>query len=197
MELITLGLAMGAAVLAPNAGGQDDVSDKAGVAVLAASAVQSSADAIIPKIANDPSAPTVNGAKAKLVDDPKAQGGKALRVVVRKKAANIWDSSVESMLTKPLVKGDKLILMFEARLHEGPDGATSASIPNAAIQMASAPYTTLGSGQPALTGEWKSFRYEGVADKDYAAGAVKATIHIGNTKQVVDFGPIIVLNMGQ
>ena len=160
------------------------------------SAQPSPAD-IAARIANDPSGPSVNRAKAKLVDDANAQGGKALRVSVARAAANIWDSAVESSVKKPIKKGDKLVLMFEARLHEGPAGATSATIPNATLQMAAAPYTTIGNGQPALTTEWKAFRYEGTADKDYGPDGVKAAIHIGNAKQTIDFGPIIVLNMGQ
>lgn len=174
------------------------VSAVAAAFILAAgvSAQPSTAD-IAARIANDPSGPSVNRAKAKLVDDANAQGGKALRVSVSKAGANIWDSAVESSVKKPIKKGDKLVLMFEARLQEGPGGASTATIPNATLQMAAAPYTTLGNGQPALTGEWKAFRYEGTADKDYGADGVKAAIHIGNAKQVIDFGPIIVLNMGQ
>lgn len=149
------------------------------------------------KIVNDPSAPEVNGAKAQLVDDAKVDGGKALRVTVTKKGPNNWASNVESSLNKPVRKGDKLVLMFNARLQEGPGGAATASIPHSAIQMKAAPYTSLVSGQPALTGGWQSYRYEGTADKDYAADALKASIQIGNARQTIDFGPIVVLNLGQ
>lgn len=149
------------------------------------------------KIVNDPSTPEVNGARAELLKDGARDGGTALRVTVRQKGKNNWDSSVESSIKKAVAKGDKLVLMFDARLHEGPGGATSAAIPNAALQQKEAPYKTLGNGSPALTSAWQSFRYEGVADRDYAADAVKATIQIGNARQTIDFANIIVLNMGQ
>lgn len=149
------------------------------------------------KIVNDVSAPEVNGAKASLVDDVKVEGGKAVRVTVTKKGPNNWASNVESSVSKAVRKGDKLVLMFNARLQEGPGGAATATIPHAAIQMKAAPYTSLVSGQPALTGEWQSYRFEGTADKDHAANALKASIQVGNARQTIDFGPIVVLNLGQ
>jgi hypothetical protein len=149
------------------------------------------------RIANDPGAPQVNGAKAKLVDDTGAQGGKALRVVVPKKGQNLWDYSVESSITKPVKAGDRLVLMFDARLEQGDGGGATAEIPYSAIQMTAAPYTGVLSGQATVGREWKAFKFEGKADKDYAAGGLKATIQLGNAKQIVDLGPLVVLNMGQ
>jgi hypothetical protein len=149
------------------------------------------------KIVNDPGTPQVNGAKGRLVSDPKAQGGKALRVAVARKGTNIWDSVVESPLTKPVKAGDRLVLAFEARLQQSADGSTSAVVPYTAIQMVAAPYTGIASGQVTVGPEWQQHRVEGKADKDYPAGALKASIQIGNAKQQIDFGPIVVLNMGQ
>jgi hypothetical protein len=166
-------------------------------AVPAAPAAPSGTADLSSKIVNDPSAPEVNGAKARLVDDANIDGGKALRVAVARKGPNNWASNVETSVNKPVRKGDKLVLMFNARLQEGPGGAATATIPHSAIQMKAAPYSSLVSGQPALTGEWKSYRYEGTADKDHAAGALKASIQVGNAKQTIDFGPIVVLNLGQ
>jgi hypothetical protein len=173
------------------------VSKMAAGAVAAAPAAPAATADLSSKMVNDPSAPEVNGAKAQLVNDPRIDGGKALRVAVSKKGPNNWASNVETSLNKPVKKGDKLVLMFNARLQEGPSGAAAATIPHSAIQMKAAPYSSLVSGQAALTGDWKSYRFEGTADKDHAAGALKASIQIGNAKQTIDFGPIVVLNMGQ
>ena len=149
------------------------------------------------RIVNDPAEPQVSGAKARLVNDADAQGGKALRVTVAKVGANNWDSVVESPLRKPVKAGDRLVLAFEARLQQGPQGATSATIPFTAIQMTAAPYTGIASGQVTVGPTWQQHKIEGKADKDYPVGALKASIQIGNARQVIDFGPIIVLNMGQ
>ena len=149
------------------------------------------------RIVNDPSAPQVNGAKAKLVEDAAVQGGKALRVVVAKKGKNNWDSVVESEIPKPVRAGDKLVLAFQARLQKASGGAASAKIPYSAVQLKAAPYTGVVSGEVTVGPQWTLHKIEGKADKDYPAGALKATIQIGNAAQTIDFGPILVLNMGQ
>lgn len=166
--------------------------------LLAAAPVAAMAQAdLANRIVNDPAAPEIMGAKAKLVDDAAAQGGKALRVTVAKKGANVWDSAVESSVNKPVKAGDRLVLMFEARLEKIEGDAAAATLPYSAIQLKAAPYTGIISGQAAIGAEWKPHRIEGKADRDYPANALKATIHLGNAKQIVDFGPIVVLNLGQ
>lgn len=166
------------------------------IALTCGSAAIAQAD-LASKIVNDPSAPQVNGAKAKVVDDSNAQGGKALRVAVTKKGQNNWDSAVESAIAKPVKAGDKIVLTFQARLEKAEGGAGSATIPYAAVQEAAAPYTGIVSGQVTVGPEWKLHQVEGRASKDYPAAALKATIHLGNAKQTIDFGPVVVLNMGQ
>lgn len=149
------------------------------------------------RIINDPGAPEVNGAKAKLVADPAVQGEKALRIAVARKGKNNWDSVVESAINKPVKAGDRLVLALEARLEQGEGGATTATIPYVAIQQIAAPYKGVVSGEMPVGAEWKLHRIEGRADKDYPANALKATVQLGNAKQTVDLGPIVVLNMGQ
>ena len=149
------------------------------------------------RLINDPAAPQVNGAKAKLVADAAVQGGKALRVGVAKKGQNNWDSVVESAISKPVKAGDKLVLAVEARLEKGDSGATTAKIPYVAIQQKAAPYKGIVSGEVSVGTEWKLHQIEGRADKDYPADALKATVQLGNAKQTIDLGPIVVLNMGQ
>ena len=154
-------------------------------------------DDIATRIVNDPGAPQVTGAKARIVDDPEVQGGKALRVTVARKGRNNWDSAVESAIAKPVKAGDKLIIAFQARLAKGEGGATTASIPYTAIQLKAAPYTGIVSGDVTVGTDWAFHKVEGKADKDYPADGLKAAIHIGNAQQTIDFGPIVILNMGQ
>jgi hypothetical protein len=152
-------------------------------------------DDIANKIVNDPGAPTVNGAKASLHEDKDVQGGKALRVTVPKRGANVWDSSVESALTKPVKAGDQIVLAFSVRLEKG-DAGTTSTIPFAGVQLGTAPYTTVAS-QPVEIGQaWKTVEIRGKADKDYAPGTLKVAIHLATGKQVVDMGPIVVLDLG-
>ncbi|HYC95475.1 MAG TPA: hypothetical protein VEB39_07230 [Sphingomicrobium sp.] len=147
-------------------------------------------------IINDPSAPQVNGAKAKLRDDPAVQGGKALRIPVAGKRQNAWEISISSAVTKPIKAGDELLLAFWARLEKGEAGSTT-TLPYAAIQMTSEPWTTVMAGSADIGPEWKLHEIRGKTDKDYAANSVGVTIQLATAKQTIDFGPIMVLNLGQ
>jgi hypothetical protein len=151
-------------------------------------------DDVTRQIINDPSAPDVGGAKASLIDDAKAQGGKALRVAIPKKGANPWDSTVGGAIRKPIAKGDHLVLLFSARLEKGDGGATATTLPYNAIQLAGAPYSTIMQGSAEIGPEWKDFKIEGTSDGNYAANDLKVTIQLATAKQTVDFGPIVVLD---
>ena len=148
------------------------------------------------KIVNDPSEPQVIGAKASLHDDPKAQGGKALRVQVKGKGANAWDASVETAVKKPIKAGDQIVLAFEARLEKGENGAATAAFPFAGVQITSAPYTSVAMNGFELGPDWKMIEIRGKADRDYPAGSLKASIHLATAKQTVDLGPVVVLDLG-
>ena len=148
-------------------------------------------------VINNPAEPQVNGTKAKLRDDPAVQGGKALRVDVRRKGANPWDIAVESTIEQPVKAGDSLVFAFWARLEKGEDGAATGTLPYNAVQVSAAPYTTLFSAPAEIGPEWKLHEVRGKADADHAAGTLKATIHLASSAQTVDLGPLIVVNLGQ
>ena len=148
------------------------------------------------QIANDPTNPQVRGAKASLRDDAQAQGGKALRLDVPRKGANPWDSTVGGLVGKPIKPGDNLVLVCRAARKKEAAGPT-ATLPYEAVQLASAPYSTVMTGPEEIGPEWKQFQLTGKADADYPAGALKVTIQLATQKQTVDFGPIILLDRGQ
>lgn len=162
----------------------------------AAIAAAQAPDDLAKKIVNDPSNPQVDGAKASLRDEPAVQGGKALRIMVAKKGANPWDAAVGGPVNKPIKAGDKLILAFWARLEKGETGATT-TLPYDAVQLASAPYSTVISGSNDIGPDWKMLQVTGKADRDYGPGQLKVTIQLATGKQTVDFGPIMLFDMGQ
>ena len=148
-------------------------------------------------IINDPGAPQVSGARPRLRDDPAVQGGKALRVQVRRKGANPSDVSVQTTISQPVKAGDELLFAFWARLEEGEGGATTATLPSNAVQQSVAPWDWLLGGPVEIGPEWKLHELRGKAGKDYPAGTLNATIHLASAKQTVDLGPLIVVNLGQ
>jgi len=147
-------------------------------------------------IINNPAEPQVNGTNPRLRDDPAVQGGKAMRVQVRRRGANPWDVAVESAINQPIKAGDSLLFAFWARLEKGEGGAASATLPYNAVQLTAAPYSTVFASPIEVGPEWKLHEVRGEADKDYAAGTLKATIHLATAEQTVDLGPLIVVNLG-
>lgn len=149
------------------------------------------------KIINDPASPQVTGATARLVDDAGVQGGKALRIQVARKGQNPWDATVGGPIARPVRAGDKLMLIFSARLAKGDNGATATTLPYDAIQLAAAPYSNVINASNDIGPDWKTIQVTGTADKDYPAGALKVTIQLATARQTIDFGPIVALDMGQ
>jgi len=164
---------------------------------LAAAAAPAAAQDIASQIANDPGAPEVTGAKAALFDDATVQGGKALRIQVPGRGQNPWDSALGSPVKKGIKAGDRLLLAFYAKLEKGDKGAAAATLPFAGVQLADKPYSPVFQEAVEIGPEWKLVQIKGKADRDYAAGTLKVTVHLATAKQVVDVGPVILLDQGQ
>ncbi|MFL6734706.1 MAG: hypothetical protein ACJ8EY_08420 [Sphingomicrobium sp.] len=148
-------------------------------------------------IINDPGNPTVNKARARLMDAPDVTGGKALRIQVSGKEKNPWDNNVSSAIKKAIKAGDNLLLVFWARLEQGANGATTGTLPGVGVNVLSPPWPGVLGGPADLTSEWKQFEIAGTAQKDYAPGEVGVSLQLGTTKQTVDLGPIILLDTGK
>jgi hypothetical protein len=130
--------------------------------------------------------------KPKLRKDAKVQGGQALRVAIPGKGANPYSIGLSAPISKPVKKGDKLVLAFWARFDQAE--GSSVTIANASVQLATAPYTAFF-GKPVEIGpEWKLYSVEGTADRDYAPGEISIAMHLATGKQVIDLGPIFLLD---
>lgn len=144
-----------------------------------------------------PSALTVvgdAGVRPAMRDDPRVQGGKAMRIPVPGRRRQPWDVNVVSPTMKPVKAGDALTLVFWARLEKGEGG--TAAIPAAAVQHTAAPYTSLFSAPVTIGPQWERHKVSGRADKDYAAGALAASIHLASGRQTIDIGPVFIIDLG-
>lgn len=148
------------------------------------------------KIVNDPGAPSVNGAPARLVDDPGVMGGKALRVQVPRKGKNAWDITLSSAVKKPVKSGDRLLLVFPARLVKGENGAATTTLPWNAVSLTGPPWSGVLGGSADIGPDWKMVEIKGKADKDYAPGSLGVGIQLATARQTVDFGPVVLLDLG-
>jgi len=140
---------------------------------------------------------TQNGARGQVRNDPGVQWGKALRVEVPGRNAQAWTTAVSVPINRAVHAGDRLVLAFWARLEQGENGATTASLPYNAVQLSGAPYTAVFSGGVTVTPQWQMFEINGQASRDYADGALNVAIHLATGRQTIDIGPVFVLDMGQ
>jgi hypothetical protein len=168
-----------------------------------AAAQQSAEDDIINRIISVPNPRayrvdgTQNGAQAQVRNDSAVQGGKALRVQVPARSAQTWDTAVSVPINRAVHAGDHLVLAFWARLEQGDNDAATASLPYNSVQLSAAPYSAVFSGPVTVTPTWQMFSIEGQANRDYAADSLNVSIHLATGHQIVDIGPVFVLNMGQ
>jgi hypothetical protein len=132
----------------------------------------------------------------KSVKDDSVQGGRSVHVPVTG-SGNVWDISVNVPIVKPIKAGDRLQMMFYAKLEKPAEGQTSAKIAGAQIQLSSAPYSVVMGKPFDITPEWQLFQVEGRADKDYGKGTVNATFHLNTGKHVVAMGLVAIFDKGQ
>jgi len=156
-----------------------------------------SADALKNMI-NSPSADswTGYGAGFALHDDPAVQAGKAMRVTIAKKGSNPYDSAAWDPIVKPVSKGDVILVAYWARAEEPPTGSETVSVPNVTVGLSKAPYTSFGEGAATITRKWTMYYASGVADADYKPGKLVVSVQLGSDAQVVDLGPVFVLDFG-
>lgn len=126
----------------------------------------------------------------KSVKDDSVQGGRALPVAVSGNGTP-YAVGVNVPLIQSIKAGDKLTMMFYAKLAKAEPGVTTAKIA-AQVQLSSAPYTAIASKPFDLGTEWKLLAVTAVADKDYAKGALTAAFHINTAKQTIALGPVAV-----
>lgn len=123
------------------------------------------------------------------------QGGRALRVDVTTAGANPWDVGAGSLTTKPIRRGDVLLLAVWLRAERLPAGAETARV-NVRLQEAAPPYAGIGSADVRVGSEWKMYFAQAVAARDYAPGAAGATIQLASASQAIDLGPVFILDFG-
>lgn len=165
---------------------------------LAGGAAAQATDSIAERLANDPRVealqPYGQPIPPVVRTDKDVQFGKALRVRL-KGDKEFWRVGVVTPLLKPVKKGDQIVIAFWARASGTENGAPGKI---GRVQLEATPVIRTIFEQAFDIGpEWKMYQLKGVADRDYAAGALNAAMHLDAAKQVLDLGPLFVLNYGQ
>lgn len=123
-------------------------------------------------------------------------GGHALQITIPAASANIWEVGASSPITKPIVKGDRIVVAFWARAPRL-TGDTTTPIPFAGVALSATPYTPLVGGAVSVGKDWTLHQVTGVAAADAAVGAANVSMHLAAAKAVLELGPIFVLDLGK
>ena len=126
--------------------------------------------------------------------DKSVQFGKALRFKLSGHA-DFWRIGVVSPTLKPVRKGDRIVVAFWARA-TGTDAGAPGKIGR--VQLEETPVVrALFEKSFEIGPEWKMYQFAGIAGRDYAPGQLNAALHIDAAKQVLDLGPVFVLDYGE
>jgi hypothetical protein len=131
----------------------------------------------------------------KSVKDDSVQGGRSVHVPTTG-SGNPWDVSVNVPITKAIKAGDRLVLMYYAKLEKPDAGETTGKI-TGQLQLSAAPYSVVMGSTVDVPLEWKLFTVEGRADKDYAKGTLNATFHLNQGKHTIAMGLVAAFDYGK
>ncbi|WP_374944261.1 hypothetical protein [Sphingomonas sp.] len=150
------------------------------------------------RIANDPRVDALNPYGLNLPPairaDKDVQFGKAMRMPLAGHA-DFWRIGITTPVLKPVKKGDRIVIAFWARAVKTENGAPGRI---GRVQLEATPVVRAIFEQPFdVAPEWKMYQVKGNADRDYAPRALNAALHLDAAKQVLDIGPVFVLDYGQ
>jgi hypothetical protein len=174
----------------------------AGVFFLMPAQAEPKADAgtpdVLKNMINSPTADSWSGygATFALVKDDSVQTGKAMRFTVAKKGTNPWDAAAWDPIVKPVSKGDVILVAYWARVDVPPSGSETANLSSVSVGLNKAPYTSFGNEPATITRKWAMYYASGVADADYKPGQLNVSVQLASDAQVIDLGPIFVLDFG-
>ncbi len=169
-----------------------------GLAMLGAVALTAAADDTTQKPINNPAVSwgIWGPAKTDRVTDPGVQGGAAKRVAISPKPDKPWDVGAYANITKPVQKGDVLLLAFWARAETPPAGSDFVVL-SGRIHENAPPNTGVTPETSFLVGrQWKEYYASGTATQDYPVGTLSVGMVLGTGEQVIDFGPVSVFDYG-
>ena len=159
----------------------------------AAQEAQSASDRIV----NDPRVPALTAYGLNLPpavrSDKAVQFGKAMRVPLEGHA-DFWRVGVITPTLKPVKKGDRIVIAFWARAEKTENGAPGII---RRVQLEATPVVrTIFEKSFEIGPEWKMYQLSGFADQDYPANRLNAALHLDGAKQVLDIGPVFILDYG-
>ncbi len=155
-------------------------------------------DALIKKVINEPGTRYNfygSGYTQKVMKDADVPGGAFVRVDVASKGTHPWDVGAGYDIDKPIKVGDVIFFAIYMRAPNLADGQT-ASMPGIGVVEQAAPYTPIAVGDKQVTKQWNVYYVSGKANVAWPRGKAHIAMQLAADKQVIDLGPVFVLDLG-
>jgi hypothetical protein len=131
----------------------------------------------------------------KVVKDAQIPGEQYVRVDVTQKGAHPWDIGAQYAVDKPIKPGDVVFFAVYARAPNLKDGE-SIAISGVGVGQTEAPYASIAMTEMHLTNQWNVYYASAKTTAGAARGQARASLQLAGDKQVIDLGPVIVLDLG-
>ena len=155
-------------------------------------------EALVKKVINDPGTAYTfygPGMTQKTMKDADIPGGMFVRVEVSQRGAHPWDSGGSYQINKPIKTGDVLFFAIYARAPNLKTGET-ASLPQMGVGQDGTPYAPIAIGDRQITNQWGVYYVSGKATSAWHRGETHVALQLAADKQVIDLGPVFVLDLG-
>jgi hypothetical protein len=155
-------------------------------------------DVLIKKVINQPGTAYTfygPGLSQRALKDPDIPGNAFVRVTVANKGTNPWESGGGYEINKPIKAGDVIFFAIYARAPNLKDGET-ASMPGLGVVQNGEPYTPIANGDKQLTNRWNVYYISGKSTANWPRGKAHVAMQLAADRQVIDLGPVFVLDLG-
>ncbi len=122
-------------------------------------------------------------------------GNQAMRVEVSAKGANAWDVGAMSPIQKPIGAGDAVLVAVYMRAPALKPGETT-DIAFVGATNTVEPYEPIAAAPAVVGREWKLYYASGKSPRAFAANTARVAVHLAGAKQVIELGPVFVLDFG-
>jgi hypothetical protein len=135
------------------------------------------------------------GLTTKVMKDADIPGGEFVRVDVSRKGGNPWEAGGGYPILKPIKTGDVIFFAIYLRAPDLKDDET-ASMPGLGVCENASPYTPIAVADVRITNRWNVYYVSAKATKGWSRGQAHVAMQLAADKQVIDLGPVFVLDLG-
>jgi hypothetical protein len=135
------------------------------------------------------------GLTIKPMKDADLPGGEFLRATVSQKGAHPWDAAAAYEVRKPIKTGDVIFFAVYLRAPELKPGET-IQLSGMGVGQDGPPYSAVAMSDAQVSNHWGVYYAAAKSTGNYARGQARVTLPLASDKQVVDLGPVFVLDLG-